>query len=280
MAGDPGEAAEAVSELESLGYTSVWIPAFGGTFETIERLLSATSTTTVATGILSVWVSPAEEVAARVEELRRAHGNRFLLGLGVSHAPLVESLGQGARYEKPLQVMEAFLAGLDAASTPVSRESRVLAALGPKMLELSRVRAGGAHPYNVTPEHTAAARQVLGPHRQLLPEQAVALTTDRGEAHRIGRAFLHHYVSLPNYANNLRRLGFTDDDLADGGSSRLVDALIAWGDEDAIASRVKEHLDAGADSVCIQVVSDGGMAGMTAVPRPIWRALAPALTVL
>ncbi len=281
IAGDPAEVAEAVAELESLGYSSLWVPAYGpAAFHALERLLVATSSITVATGILSVWVSSAEVVATSVAQVRRDHGDRFLLGLGVSHAPIVESLVEGARYEKPLGVMGAFLDALDSASSPVDPESRVLAALGPKMLELAGRRAGGAHPYNVTPQHTAMARDILGPTRQLLPEQAVALTTDAGEARRIGRDFLHHYLSLPNYANNLRRIGFTEDDLADGGSNRLIDGLIAWGDEEAIAARVKDHLDAGADSVCIQVVSEGGIAGMTAVPRPVWRALAPALTEL
>jgi probable F420-dependent oxidoreductase len=280
-AGVPGEVVETAAELEELGYSSLWIPSYGPTaFEAIERLLSATTRVAVATGILNVWVSPAEDVADHVARVRRDHGDRFLLGLGVSHAPIVESLVTGAHYAKPLQVMAAYLDALDAAATPVEPASRVIAALGPKMLALAGSRAAGTHPYNVTPEHTAMARHALGPTKQVLPEQAVALTTDAEEARRLGREFLQHYLNLPNYTNNLRRIGFTDEDLADGGSDRLIDGVIAWGDADAIAARVKEHRDAGADSVCIQVVSGGGIAGMTALPRPVWRALAPALTAL
>ena len=148
----------------------------------------------------------------------------------------------------------------------------MLAALGPKMLEIARTRTAGTHPYNVTPEHTALAREALGPSALVLPEQAVVLTTDPEEGRRVGRQHLVHYFDLPNYTNNLRRLGFGDDDFTAGGSQRLVDALVAWGDEDAIAARVREHRDAGADHVCIQVLSD------EALPRSAWRQLAPAVT--
>jgi probable F420-dependent oxidoreductase len=176
--------------------------------------------------------------------------------------------------------MTNYLDGLDAAPTPLAPERRVLAALGPKMLDLASRRAGGAHPYNVTPDHTATARSALGAGKLLIPEQAVALTTNAEEGRRHGRAFLEHYLSLPNYTNNLLRLGFTDADLADGGSDRLVDAVVVWGDEATIAARVQAHLDAGADSVCIQVVSDAPYGGMAELHRDTWRALAPALTSL
>src|SRR5438105_1073079 len=276
---DDAETVEAAAELEDLGYTSIWMPDYnGGIFEAAERMLAATRTMVVASGILSVWVYSAEEAAAAYHRLRDAHGDRFLMGIGVSHAPVVEGLFENVRYEKPLRAMETFLDGLDSAATPVPQEARVLAALGPKMLELASRRAGGAHPYNVTPEHTALARTTLGPTKRLIPEQAVALTTNVDEGRRLGREFLLHYLELPNYANNLRRLGFTDHDFADGGSDRLVDAVIAWGDLDKIASRIKEHRDAGADSVCVQVVSDGDRGGMVGLHRPAWRDLAPALT--
>jgi probable F420-dependent oxidoreductase len=232
----------------------------------------------VATGILSIWVAAPAEIAAAASRLRAAHDDRFLLGLGVSHAELVDALGGGRRYAKPLQAMTDYLDDLDGAREAVPPVDRVLAALGPKMLDLARRRAGGAHPYNVTPEHTATARAAVGTTKLIVPEQAVALTSDADEGRRRGRVFLEHYLHRPNYVNSLRRIGFTDDDLAAGGSDRLVDALVAWGDEDAIATRVREHLDAGADSVCIQVVTGGEWGGMVDLPLDAWRTLAPALT--
>lgn len=273
------EASEAAAELEELGYSSLWAPAFGADWsDSIDVLLSATRRVVVATGILSIWVAAAEDTASRTARMDQQFGGRFLLGLGVSHAPLVEAMGGGARYERPLRAMDAYLDTLDGVREPVSVEHRVIAALGPKMLEISRRRSGGSFPYNVTPEHTALAREALGPSKLLVTEQAVLLSDDASQARRIGREFLTHYLGLPNYANNLRRLGFSDDDLANGGSDRLVDALIAWGDVEDIARRVAQHREAGADSVCIQVVSEGGVAGMVALPREAWRRLAPALT--
>jgi probable F420-dependent oxidoreductase len=271
--GDPAEAAEAATELDELGYTGLWIPDIGGdVFDVVERLMVATKNATIATGILNLWMHPAEETAASHARLTAAHGDRFLVGIGVSHAPLIDA-GEPGRYRRPLAAMASFLDGLDSASTPLAPSRRVLAALGPKMLELARTRSAGAHPYNVTPEHTALARQTLGADAMLLPEQAVALTTDGDVARKLGRDHLTHYFALPNYTNNLRRLGFGDADFADGGSDRIVDAVVAWGDEDAIAARVREHREAGADHICIQVLSEEGM-----LPRQTWRELAPALT--
>jgi probable F420-dependent oxidoreductase len=276
---DPGEVADAAAELEDLGYTSLWIPANGpDSFVKVEHLLVATSHIVVATGILNLWVVTPEETAETHARLQEQYGTRFLLGIGVSHPGLVESLVENGRYTKPLRAMASFLDGLDAAPVPVAQEDRVLAALGPRMLELAGRRAGGAHPYNVTPDHTASARQALGPSRLLVPEQAVAFTNDAEEARSFGRAFLEHYLERPNYANSLRRLGFTEDDLAGGGSDRLVDALVAHGSEEQIAARLREHRDAGADSVCVQVVSGGDMGGMVDLHRDVWRTLAPALT--
>ena len=269
--GDPGQIGEAAAELDELGYTALWIPDVGGdVFSSVQVLMAATKKALVATGILNLWMHSPEESAAAHDRLTREHGDRFLMGIGVSHQPLIDSQEAG-RYRKPLSAMQSFLDGLDAASPPVDPSHRVLAALGPKMLELARTRAAGAHPYNVTPQHTAQAREALGPDALVLPEQAVALTTDPDRARALGRSHLEHYLNLPNYTNNLRRLGFGDDDFKGGGSDRLIDALVAWGDVDAIVGRVQEHRDAGADHVCIQAVIEEGL------PQEAWRELAPAL---
>ncbi|HEX6393017.1 MAG TPA: LLM class F420-dependent oxidoreductase [Acidimicrobiales bacterium] len=273
--GDAGESSEAAAELEELGYTALWVPDVGGNlFDVVERLLNATKSAIVATGILNLWMHDAGETAEFHARMRNQHGDRFLVGIGVSHQLLVDSTEPG-RYRKPLSAMSAYLDGLDSAETPLNPDDRVLAALGPRMLGLSRDRAAGAHPYNVTPEHTAIAREAVGPGKLVLPEQAVTLTTDPEIARRRGRQHLEVYLGLPNYTNNIRRLGFGDDDFAGGGSDRLIDALVAWGDEEQIAARIREHRDAGADHVCVQVVSDEG-----SFPRAEWRALAPALTAL
>jgi probable F420-dependent oxidoreductase len=272
--GDATEAAEAAAELEELGYTALWIPDAGGdVFGPVEGLLSATRSITVATGILNLWMHTPEETASAHARLMAAYGDRFLVGIGASHAPVVNNqLGEG-RYLKPLGAMDAYLDGLDSAEIPLAPERRVLAALGPKMLELASRRAGGVHPYNVTPRHSAIAREAMGPSKLVLPEQAVVHSADPDVARRLGRQHLTHYLELPNYTNNLLRLGLTEDDFADGGSDRLVDALVAWGDDDDIATRIREHFEAGADHVCVQILSDEGM-----FPRQAWRDLAPVLT--
>lgn len=269
--GDLGPSAEAAAELESLGYSALWLPDIGGdVFTPLANALAATSTITVATGILNIWMHEPDEVTARRRDLIDEHGPRFLLGLGVSHAPLID-LAEAGRYTKPLARMRGYLDGLDAAPDAMPSGDRVLAALGPKMLELARTRAGGAHPYLVTPEHTAVAREALGSGPLLAPEQAVVLETDPERARSLARTHLAGYLGLPNYANNWFRSGFSPDDTADGGSDRLVDALVVWGDEAAIRSRVDEHRNAGADHVCIQVLSEDTL------PRDDWRRLAPAL---
>ena len=270
---DPGAVADAASELEKLGYGALWLggtPA--GTLEMPEALLNATATMTVATGIVSVWLSPAAEVAAAYQRVAGAHPGRFLLGLGASHAPPVEAAGQ--RYHRPYQKLAGFLDGLDRASPPVPREGRVLAALGPRVLALARDRTAGAHPYLVTPEHSRRAREILGPGPLLAPEQKVILETDAGRARRIARACLHTYLQLPNYTASLLRLGFTEEDIS-RSSDRLVDGLVAWGDEEAVARRVAEHHQAGADHVCIHALTSE-----RALPIAQWRALAPVLTSL
>ena len=264
---DPAEIADAAAELESLGYRAVWIPDIGGdVYTAVERLLEATTAMTVATGILNIWKHDAAEVAARRASWSADWQERFLLGLGVSHAPLI-----GDAFAKPMDVTRAYLDALDAAGVPQS--ARALAALGPKMLELARDRTAGAHPYLVTPEHTAMAREALGDGPLLLVEQGVVVGTDPDIARMVARQALANYLALPNYCNNWRRLGFTEEDLANGGSDRLVDEVIAWGDVDTIAARIAAHRAAGADHVCIQV----HVAANSPMPRALWRDLAPAV---
>ncbi|WP_124707383.1 LLM class F420-dependent oxidoreductase [Gordonia insulae] len=270
--GDPGEAAEAASELDQLGFTALWIPDVGGpVLDAVENLLGATRQAVIATGILNMWMHEPDDVAAAHARLTEEYGPRFLLGLGISHAPLIDANEPG-RYRKPLATTKAFLDGLDGAAQPVPTDARVLAALGPKMLALAAERSRGAHPYLVTPEHTAIARSALGDGPLLAPEQTVILTGDREEARAIGTKWLRGYLSMPNYANNLRRLGFSEDDL-DSVSDRLFDAIIAWGDESAVLARIDDHRAAGADHVCVQVLQ----ADQRAIPREQWRRLAEAL---
>ena len=270
--GNPEEAAEAAAELDELGFTALWIPDVGGpVLDSVDKLLAATTRTVIATGILNLWMHEPADVAARYATLTETHGERFLLGIGVSHAPLIDSKEPG-RYRKPLAATKAFLDGIDSSPQPVPAANRVLAALGPKMLQLSASRAQGAHPYLTTPDHTRTAREVLGDGPLLLPEQTVLLTDDREKARAIGTDWLRSYLALPNYANNLLRSGFTEDDVS-SVSDRLFDAIIAWGDEDAVRHRVQEHRDAGADHVCVQVIT----ADPREFPRDQWRRLATAL---
>jgi probable F420-dependent oxidoreductase len=268
------EGGEVAAELESLGFGAVWLgggqqPGFPPRFR---ALLDATSRITVASGILSVWLASPEVVAAGVAGLEAAHPGRFLLGLGVSHPPMVERLG--GRYLRPYRRMVDYLDALDHQQPPVPADRRVLAALGPRMLALGATRAAGAHPYFVTVEHTGRARKVLGSGPLLAPEQGVVLERDPERARRIARSHVARYLALPNYTNNLRTLGFGDDDLAGEGSDRLVDAVVAWGDPETVAKRVGEHHQAGADHVCIQVLSERTEREF---PRAEYRELAAAL---
>jgi probable F420-dependent oxidoreductase len=273
---DRGARAAAAAELEDLGYTAIFIPdASGDVLGAVEHLLTATRRMPFATGVLNIWMNDPAEVASRRASLVARFGPRLLLGLGSSHAPLVESTVR-VPYVRPYSKMVEYLDALDEAAAPVPAEMRMLAALGPRMLSLARARAAAAHPYLVPPEHTAAARQALGPGIVLAPEQAVVFGADPRRGRETARAFVNDYLALPNYVRNLRRLGFTDDDLAGRASDRLVDALVARGDEDTIAARVRAHHDAGADHVCIYVV--GGTD--EELPLDTWRRLAPALTAL
>ena len=274
-------AADQLAELEDLGYGAVWIPeTMGRDGITHSSLLLARSTSMiVATGIVSIWGRDPMSMRAGQLALAEAFPDRFLLGLGVSHAPMVDAV-RGHHYDRPLAAMRAYLEAMDQAPylspRPADEPPRVLAALGPKMLRLSAEHANGAHTYLAPVEHTAEARDALGADPILAVELTAVVTTDEAVARDRARMMLSMYLTLPNYTNNLRRLGWGDDDFADGGSDALVDALVAWGDADAVAARVRAHLDAGASHVCVQTLGD-------AIFNPTpddWRALAPALTAL
>jgi probable F420-dependent oxidoreductase len=259
---------EVAAEMEELGYTALWS---SGGFEPglakhFERLLAATSRVTVASGIVSVWTADADEVSGRVADLEAKYEGRFLLGLGASHGVMVGD------YSRPYGHVVEYLDGLDEKGV-VGKDQRVLAALGPRMLALAGSRSAGAHPYFVPVEHTARAREILGAGPLLAPEVTVVLETDPSRARELARSFTTRYLTLPNYTNNLRTFGFGDEDLAGGGSDRLVDAIVAWGDVETIAGRVRAHHQAGADHVCLQVVSDGRQT----FPLAEYRELAPAL---
>jgi probable F420-dependent oxidoreductase len=254
-------AQEAAAELEELGFGALWFGEAMGreSLTSAGLLLAGTKRIVIATGIANIYGRDPVTMAAAQKTLAEAYPNRFLLGLGVSHVPLVEQL-RGHRYDKPVATMRAYLDAMDQAPyqavPPSSKPPRVLAALGPKMLQLSAERADGAHPYNTTPKHTAQARELLGPGPYLCPEQAVVLETDPAKARVIARKFLAIYLTLPNYTNNWLRLGFEEADFSNGGSDRLIDAVIAWGDLKAVANRIHEHHSAGADHVCIQVLTE------------------------
>lgn len=273
-------AQELAAELESLGYGAVWVPEAVGRDPLVGAsiLLSGTERLVVATGIATIYARDAMAMNAGWRTLTEAYPDRFLLGLGVSHRPMVEGL-RSHEYLPPLGAMRDYLDAMDAglylAVPPTTTPQRVLAALGPKMLELARERADGAHPYLVTPEHTARARQILGEDRLLAPDQKVILETDPEAARAIARESLAVYVpGLPNYVNNLRRLGFTDDDFASPLSDRLVDAVIAWGDVETVAARVRAHHEAGADHVAVQVQPIGDIDRVMADYRRLAEALA------
>jgi probable F420-dependent oxidoreductase len=249
----PGLAAR----IEALGYGAVWV---GGSPDAdlnwVEPALAQTTTLQLATGIVNIWSAPAAAVAKSFERIETAHPGRFLLGVGVGHPEHTQE------YIKPYDALVGYLDELDAAMVPTSR--RVLAALGPRVLRLAAQRSAGAHPYLTTPEHTANARELVGNSVFLAPEHKVVLTTDVDEARRIGRQAVDHYLGLSNYVNNWLRLGFTDADVRKPGSDRLIDAVVAHGTPEAIAQRLGEHLDAGADHVAIQVL--GGYDEGTLLP--------------
>ncbi|MCM3925578.1 TIGR03620 family F420-dependent LLM class oxidoreductase [Frankia sp. AiPs1] len=274
---EPDALAAAAAELDTLGYGALWIGAAPADLALPEQVLAASSRLAVATGIVNVWTTEPAPLAAAYHRLNTAYPDRFLLGLGISHARVVEGLGR--EYTRPLAHLGQFLDGLDGADDPVPAQARVLAALRPRALELSARRARGAHPYLVTPEYTVAARAALGDGVLLAPDQKVVLATDPGAARELARSNLGYYLTMPNYVANLQALGFDADDVAGSGSDRLVDALYAWGTPAQAAQRVRDHLDAGADHVAVQVISaDVNLAARTGRPTvEEWRALAAEL---
>ncbi|OBH07460.1 MULTISPECIES: LLM class F420-dependent oxidoreductase [unclassified Mycobacterium] len=238
---------ELAAKIESLGYGALWV---GGSPDAdlawVDPALAQTTSLQLATGIVNIWSAPAPEVAESFARIESAHPGRFLLGVGVGHRESTEE------YTKPYDALVGYLDALDAALVPTSR--RVLAALGPRVLRLAAERSAGAHPYLTTPEHTAKAREQVGNSVFLAPEHKVVLTTDPDEARAIGRQTAERYLRLSNYVNNWLRLGFTPDDVRRPGSDRLIDAVVAYGTPEAIARRLGEHCEAGADHVAIQVL--------------------------
>lgn len=264
--GDPGQRVEAAAELDELGYGAIWIP--GGIDDKVlgdvDALLSAGNRIAVATGIVNIWKQQPADVAAWFKGLSPDLQARVMLGIGVSHGPTI-----GEAWGKPLAKTRGWVEEAKAAGLPA--ENVCVAALGPKMLELAAATTAGAHPYLVTPEHTAIARETMGPGKLLAPEQGVVLESDPARARELARGALGHYLRLPNYCNNWLRLGFTQEDI-DTVSDRLVDGLFAWGGVEQIGARVKAHFDAGADHVCLQVVTGAGLD--VGAARPVWRELA------
>ncbi|GEE01697.1 LLM class F420-dependent oxidoreductase [Gordonia spumicola] len=267
---------DVAAELDDLGFGALWVPeAFAREpFASAALLLEATRSMTVATGIASLHARTAMTMNAGWRTLTEAFGERFLLGIGVSHQPLVEGTHRSPYSAKPYSGMVEYLDQMDASvfagAQPTVAPRRLLAALGPRMLGLAARRASGAHTYFVPVEHTAAARDCIGADAFLAPAQTVLFETDSTRARAVARGFMARYLALPNYTNNLRRLGYTDDDLAHGGSDRLVDAIVAHGDVADIATRVQQHLDAGADHVAVQVLCEDA----PGLPLAQWRDLA------
>lgn len=268
---------QTVAEIEALGYPSLWIPEGLDSKEIIAHaslLLAASERLTIATGIANMWARDAVALANAARLLADDHPGRFVLGIGVGHSYSTEV--RGSRYERPWSGMRTYLEAMDEAPSsapePARPAPRLLAALGPRMLELAAERTAGAHTYFVPVEHTVAARRALSAEPLLAVEQTVVLESEPAAARHLARGFAVHYLELPNYANNLRRLGFTDEDVAGSGSDRAIDATIAWGRVDRIVDRVRAHLDAGADHVAVQVVADAGETGLRQL-----RELAPSL---
>jgi probable F420-dependent oxidoreductase len=249
---------ELAGQIESLGYGAAWIGMSpSADLAWADPTLAQTTSLQLATGIVNIWSAPAPAVAESYQRIENAYPGRFLLGVGAGHREHTEE------YTKPYDALVEYLDELDAAMVPTSR--RVLAALGPKVLRLSAERSAGAHPYLTTPEHTAKARELVGNSVFLAPEHKVVLTTDRDEARAVGRKVVDFYLGLSNYVNNWLRLGFTEDDVRKPGSDKLIDAVVAYGPPEAIAQRLNEHLDAGADHVAIQVLGGSQQDQLVAV---------------
>ena len=255
--------AELAGRVEQLGYGALWYPESMGheAFALGSFLLSHTKSLIIATGIANIYARDATTTRQGQHTLAKLSGGRFLLGLGVSHIPSVEGV-RGHTYGKPVATMAAYLDGMEKAEAVAPQVAQppptVLAALGPRMTELGAQRTAGIHPYNVTPEHTAWARKLVGPGPLICTEQMVLLVEDEAKAREVARKNLAHYMALPNYRNNWLRQGFSEEELAGGGSDRFVDAIVAWGDAAAIRGRIEEHHSAGADHVCIQPLHPTG----------------------
>jgi probable F420-dependent oxidoreductase len=260
------EAAAFAARVEDWGYSALWLPEAVGRdpFALIAYLAAKTERIVLATGIANIYARDPMAMKALWKTVAELAPDRFILGLGVSHQHLVQGQ-RGHEYRKPLSTMRRYLEDMGKAlymgREPATDAPIVLGALRDRMLELSATAAQGAHPYLVTPEHTRRARGVLGPDALLCPEQMVLAETDAGNARKVARANLKVYVGLPNYQNNLRQFGFDDADFADGGSDRLVDALVCWGEPEKIAAHVRSHLDAGASHVCVQAFRADGRPG-------------------
>jgi probable F420-dependent oxidoreductase len=256
---DSPTAAGFVQRIEKLGYGTLWIPEALGrdVMASASWLLASTETLNIASGIANIYARDAMATAAAQKTLDEQSGNRFVLGLGVSHKPLVEGV-RGHAQNKPLSFMSTYLDAMAAAPytspMPASDGTTVIGALHPKMLKLAGEKTAGAHPYLMPPEHTAFARDIMGEGPLLCPEQKVLLETDPTKARAAARAALGFYLELPNYRRSLKRFGLDEDDFNDGGSNRLIDTVFAWGDEDAVRARIQAHFDAGADHVCVQPV--------------------------
>lgn len=269
---DAGQCAELARRIEALGYSTLWYPeAFNyETFAIAGYLLGHSEKLQVASGIANIYARDPAASAMGHNSLNALYGGRFVLGLGVSHAPLVSDV-RGHEYKKPVATMRAYLDGMDQAwkamdSTP-EKKQLVLAALGPNMSKLSAERTLGTFPYNITPQQAELSREYMGSKGAIICEQKVCLCTDPGQARAAARAALGFYLALPNYYNNWFRLGFDQSDLENGGSDRLMDAMVVWGDADQIKARLNEYFDKGADQVVIQAVRPDGQ------PGPDWDAL-------
>jgi probable F420-dependent oxidoreductase len=268
----PAQLTELAQQTERLGYAALWYPEVLSyeSFSLGSFLLHQTETLIIASGIANIYARDATTARQGQHTLATFSGGRFLLGLGVSHVPLVED-ARGHQYRRPVETMRAYLDAMEKAASIAPRleaaPPTVLAALGPQMTALAGARTDGALPYNVTPEHTARARAILGPEKWLCVEQKVLMVTDAAKARQVARQTMAFYMPLPNYRNNWRRLGFSEQELADGGSDRFLDAMVAWGDISALQQRIQAHFDAGASHVCLQALHPDGQ------PMPDWQAL-------
>lgn len=269
------KAQEAIAQVEEMGFGTVWVPeaVLREPFASTSLLLSATKNMVLATGIASLHARTAQTMNSGWRTVSEAFPDRFVLGIGVSHAPMVEGAHK-TNYSKPYSTMVQYLDHMDQAtffSPQPASPRRVLAALGPKMLKLAAERCDGAHPYFVPVEHTPIAREVMGPDALLAPEQAVVFETDPAKARAVARTHMNTYTRLPNYVNNLIRLGFKEEDIV-SQADHVVDAIVAWGTTDQIVSRLKAHLDGGADHVCVQVLTEN----LAVLPMAQWQELADA----